>query len=94
MSPDELDNLTPREFNNKFNGFEELQNLRDRSEWEKFRMLAATLLTPHTKGGKGIKPQKLWPFAWDQKPKSGQSEKMSEQRLDYLNKRSKLLKNG
>ena len=57
-------------------------------------MHAATTLAPHTKGGKGVKPEKLWPFAWDKKASKSKSTKMSQERLEYLSKRSKLIRNG
>tara|TARA_R100001463_G_scaffold15386_4_gene40263 strand:- start:4849 stop:4998 length:150 start_codon:yes stop_codon:yes gene_type:complete len=44
---------------------------------------------PHTKKGKGIKPQKLWPFDWDKKTIA---PKMSKERLAYIEQRSKLIK--
>lgn len=89
LTPDQLDDFTPREFENKLAGFEKLEKQRDINEWEKFRLLAATLLTPHTKKGKGIKPQKLWPFDWDIKEIG---PKMSKERLEYLNLRNKAIK--
>ena len=57
-------------------------------------MHAATTLAPHTKGGKGVKPEKLWPFAWDKKASKSKSTKMSQERLEYLSKRSKIIRNG
>ena len=48
---------------------------------------------PNTKDGKGIKPEKLWPFDWEQKAKP-KPTKMSQARLDYITKRSKLLRDG
>jgi len=71
-------------------GFETLEKKRDRSDWEKFRLLATTLITPHTKKGKGVRPEKLWPFHWDKK---GSSKKMSKERLEYISQRSNILRN-
>lgn len=65
-----------------------LEKQRDRSDWEKFRLLASTLITPHTKKGKGIRPEKLWPFHWDKKQKV---VKMTPERLKYISQRNKLL---
>lgn len=90
LTPDQLDDFTPREFENKLAGFEKLERQRDINEWEKFRLLAATLLTPHTKKGRGIRPEKLWPFDWDKKVSS--TKKMSKERLEYLKQRSKAIK--
>jgi len=57
--------------------------------WEKFRLLATTLITPHTKKGKGMRPEKLWPFEWDKK--NNTEPKMTKERLAYLQQRSKAL---
>lgn len=84
-------NLTPRQFENKLTGFEQLETQRDRIQWEKFRLLAATLLTPHTKNAKGVQPHKLWPFKWDKKEIT---PKMTPERMAYISKRSKLLRHG
>jgi len=92
LTPNQLDDLTPREFENTLIGFEKLRKLDDQNSWHKFRMLASTLIAPHTKNGKGIKPEKLWPFDWDNdNVKPG---KMSNERLQYIAQRSKKLKNG
>jgi len=93
LSPSELDDYTPREFENKLSGFESIEQRRDQQEWEKFRLLASTLLAPHTKGGKGVKPTKLWPFEWD-KVNNPKPVKMSKERLEYISNRSKLLSDG
>ena len=85
-----MDDYTPREFENKLVGFEHIQKINQRGFWEMFRMLASTLITPHTKKGKGIHPQKLWPFDWDVKENA--KPKMSKERLEYIIKRSKKIK--
>ena len=90
LTPDQLDDFTPRELENKLVGFEGLEERRDRGLWEKLRLLASTLLTPHTKKGKGIRPEKLWPFKWDKKEIN--SEPMPKERLEYIKARSKALK--
>lgn len=71
-------------------GFEKLETERDRQQWEKFRLLATTLITPHTQKGKGVRPEKLWPFDWDKK--QNDAPKMTRERLEYLSKRSEILK--
>tara|TARA_A100001201_G_scaffold32268_1_gene34725 strand:- start:5260 stop:5475 length:216 start_codon:yes stop_codon:yes gene_type:complete len=64
-----------------------LEKQRDRNLWEKFRLLATTLITPHTKKGKGVRPEQLWPFEWDKK--TYKEPKMTKERLTYLQERSK-----
>lgn len=88
LSPNELDELTPREYSNKLVGFEKLENKRDRDLWEKFRLLATTLISPHTKKGRNLKPEQLWPFDWDRKQPP---KKMTKERLAYLHERSKII---
>jgi hypothetical protein len=89
LTPDQLYDLTPREFSNMLWGFEQLEKKRDRCEWDKFRLLATTLITPHTKKGRGVRPEQLWPFEWDKKK---EETKMSKERLEYLTERSKKLR--
>lgn len=52
--------------------------------------MASTLLMPSTKNGKGIKPEKLWPFEWEKK--KTKTDKMSAERLQYLSERAKHFK--
>jgi len=92
MTPEQLDDFTPRELNNKLEGFEQLHQLRSRENWERSRMLASTLLTPHTKGGKGVEPTKLWVFDWDKKP-TKDTKRISAERLQYINEKRKLIRN-
>lgn len=74
-------------------GFELLEEKRSQDSWYKFRLLASTLLMPHTKNGKGVKPDKLWPFDWEKKTQA-KPKKMSKAKLQYLEDRSKLLNHG
>ena len=92
LTPEQLDDLTPREFNNKLRGFQQLYELKSRDNWERSRLLASTLLMPHTKKGKGIAPQKLWPFDWDKKPEI--PERISAERIKYIDDKRKLIKDG
>jgi len=74
-------------------GFEQLHQIKSREEWERTRLLASTLLMPHTKKGKGIAPDKLWPFDWDKKQEQP-TERISKEDLNYLVEKRKLLKDG
>jgi len=74
-------------------GFEQLHQIKSREEWERTRLLASTLLMPHTKKGKGIAPDKLWPFDWDKKQEQP-PERISKEDLNYLVEKRKLLKDG
>jgi hypothetical protein len=92
LTPEQLDDLTPREFNNKLRGFQELYELKSHDNWERSRLLASTLLMPHTKKGKGIEPQKLWPFHWDKKSET--PKPLSAERIKYIDEKRKLIKDG
>jgi hypothetical protein len=93
LSPEQLDELTPREFKNRLAGFETYKELLSRESWEIARMTVSSLLSPHVKKGQSIKPEKLWPFSWDKKNKP--AEKMSDQRLEYIEaKYQKIKGNG
>lgn len=63
MRPDELYGMTPREFGNALEGFEELRNYNERQEWERMRLQTAALLNIHLK--RKISPERLFRFEWD-----------------------------
>mgnify|MGYP003647428266 FL=1 len=93
LTPDQLDDFTSREFSNKMEGFEQLHQIKSREDWERIRLLASTLLMPNTKKGSTLTPEKLWPFYWDKK-KDKTPERISAERLKYLDEKRKLLKDG
>jgi hypothetical protein len=88
LSPEELYNYTPSEFDNHLRGFMYLRDLTERSHWERSRLSTATLLMPHSKKGANIRPEKLWPFDWDKKNKN-RGMRISDKRLAYLEKKRK-----
>lgn len=46
-------------------GFNDLEEERDRKEWERLRILGTWVLKPHTKKPHDITPMKLLPLPWD-----------------------------
>ena len=86
LSPDEFYNLTPREFNNKVTGYEQMIEQNDRLEWIRMRMLATTLLQPHLKKGSKLTPEKLMPFHWEKKKVV---KKMSKAQMKYIQEKYK-----
>lgn len=92
LSPDQLDELTPREFGNMLVGFEEIHEIRQRESWEMFRMLASSNMMPHTAKGKSTKPQDLWAFHWDAKPEK--AKKLTLDQIAYIAAKRKLQQNG
>ena len=58
--------LLPREFWNKVEGFYELENLRQRNDWERTRWSTCLLLNIQIAKGKRIKPTDLIKFDWEE----------------------------
>jgi hypothetical protein len=46
-------------------GFQNNQDQIERMQWERIRWQTAALLSPHAKGGRGMKPTDLIRFPWD-----------------------------
>tara|TARA_R110000824_G_scaffold311580_1_gene498707 strand:- start:284 stop:583 length:300 start_codon:yes stop_codon:yes gene_type:complete len=58
--------LLPREFWNKVEGFCELENLRQRNDWERTRWSTCLLLNIQLPKNKSINPTDLIRFEWEQ----------------------------
>lgn len=85
MDVDVFYDMLPKHFWNKMDGFNDLENLRQRSEWERCRWQTAYLLMPHTGKGKTMKPTDLIKFDWDKTSKEVDFEKLKE-RAEYIKK--------
>ena len=66
MRVDEFYDMLPREFWNKLDGFHELENMRQRSDWERTRWSTCLLLNIQLPKNKSIKPKDLIKFEWEQ----------------------------
>ena len=98
MGVDEFYDMLPREFWNRVDGFIEIQNLKDKNEWERTRWSTCILLNIQLGKGKKIKPTDLIEFDWDKKDKKIDFKKIKE-KADYMKKldefeRNKKLENG
>jgi len=69
MRVDEFYDMLPREFWNKLEGFHELENMRQRSDWERTRWSTCLLLNIQLPKNKSIKPKDLIRFEWEQENK-------------------------
>ena len=69
MNVDDFYNMLPREFWNKVDGFYELENMRQRSDWERTRWSTCLLLNIQMAKGKSIKPTDLIVFEWEEDKK-------------------------
>ena len=67
LMPSSFYDLLPREWANMVNGWNEKQNRKDQSEWERVRWQTTILLNPHTK--KSIKAKDLIVFPWESQTK-------------------------
>tara|TARA_R110000751_G_scaffold11788_3_gene41004 strand:- start:2765 stop:3043 length:279 start_codon:yes stop_codon:yes gene_type:complete len=66
MNVDDFYDMLPREFWNKVDGFYELENLRQRSDWERTRWSTCLLLNIQLPKNKSIKPTDLMRFEWEE----------------------------
>lgn len=85
MGVDEFYDMLPREFWNKVDGFYELENLRQRNDWERTRWSTCLLLNIQLPKNKTIKPIELIEFEWDEKKKDIDFKKLKE-RAEYIKK--------
>ena len=65
MNVDDFYDMLPREFWNKVDGFYELENMRQRSDWERTRWSTCLLLNIQLPKNKSIKPTDLMKFEWE-----------------------------
>ena len=69
MNVDDFYDMLPREFWNRVDGFYELENMRQRSDWERTRWSTCLLLNIQMAKGKSIKPTDLIVFEWEEDKK-------------------------
>jgi len=65
MNVDDFYEMLPREFWNKVDGFYKLENMRQRSDWERTRWSTCLLLNIQLPKNKSIKPTDLIRFEWE-----------------------------
>jgi len=87
LMPDQLDELTLREFLNAINGLALRDQQHSRDAWEMARQSTNTLMQVHVKKDANLTPYKMWPFIWD--PKQA-PEKVNHARAEYAIRRSKI----
>lgn len=88
MGVEEFYNYLPKHFWNKLDGFYELENLRERGNWERTRWQTTLLLNIQIAKGKKIKPTDLIEFEWDKKDIKVNYDKLKA-KAEYLKKMSK-----
>ena len=95
MNVDDFYDMLPREFWNKVDGFYELENMRQRNDWERTRWSTCLLLNIQLPKGKSIKPTDLIQFAGEKKKGKIDFKELKEKaeyvkKLDEFNKNKKL----
>ena len=85
MGVDEFYDYLPKHFWNKLDGFYELENIRERSRWERTRWQTTLLLNIQIAKGKKLKPTDLIEFEWDKKGKEIDYKKLKE-KAEYIKK--------
>ena len=84
---DEFYDMLPREFWNRVDGFYELENMREKQDWQRTRWSTCLLLNIHLPKNKRIKPTDLIEFEWDKKDKKLDYEKLKA-KAEYIKKMS------
>ena len=69
MNVDDFYDMLPREFWNRVDGFYKLENMRQKSDWERTRWSTCLLLNIQMAKGKSIKPTDLIVFEWEEDKK-------------------------
>lgn len=87
MGVNEFYDYLPKHFWNKLDGFYELENIRERSKWERVRWQTTLLLNIQMAKGKKIKPTDLIEFEWDKKDKKIDYKKLKA-KAEYIKKMS------
>lgn len=87
MGVNEFYNYLPKHFWNKLDGFYELENIREKSKWERVRWQTTLLLNIQMAKGKKIKPTDLIEFEWDKKNKKIDYKKLKA-KAEYIKKMS------
>ena len=87
MGVEEFYDYLPKHFWNKLDGFYEIENIKERANWERTRWQTTLLLNIQIAKGKKLKPTDLIEFEWDKKQKQIDYKKLKE-RAEYIKKMS------
>ena len=83
MSVEDFYDMIPKHFFNKMDGFFELEQLRDRSDWERTRWQTCYLLNIQLSRGKQLKLKDLIQFAWEKKDTKEDYKKLKN-KAEYI----------
>ena len=87
MGVEEFYDYLPKHFWNKLDGFYEIENIKERANWERTRWQTTLLLNIQIAKGKKLKPTDLIEFEWDKKDKKIDYEKLKA-KAEFIKKMS------
>tara|TARA_R100001244_G_scaffold126111_1_gene96414 strand:- start:3580 stop:3855 length:276 start_codon:yes stop_codon:yes gene_type:complete len=85
MGVDDFYDMLPKHFWNKLDGFYELENMRQRQEWERVRWQTTLLLNIQLPKNKTLKPKDLMDFDWEKKTDEVDFKKLKT-KAEYIKK--------
>ena len=87
MGVDEFYDMLPRQFWNKVKGFNDIEEMKQQSDWMRTRWSTCLLLNIHLGKGKSLKPTDLVAFDWEKdEVKKKIDFKALKERAEYIKK--------
>lgn len=85
LSVNEFYDMIPRQFFNMLEGYQEVRNNQEQSDWQRIRWQTTLLINIQLERGKRIKPSDLIQFDWEKEEKEIDLKKLKA-RADYMKK--------
>jgi|TARA_R100000278_G_scaffold123252_2_gene112277 hypothetical protein len=85
LSVSEFYDMIPRQFFNMLEGYQEVRNNQEQSDWQRIRWQTTLLINIQLERGKRIKPTDLIQFDWEKEEKEIDLKKLKE-RAEYMKK--------
>ena len=85
LSVNEFYDMIPRQFFNMLEGYQEVRNNQEQSDWQRIRWQTTLLINIQLERGKRIKPTDLIQFDWEKEEKEIDLKKLKE-RAEYMKK--------
>lgn len=92
LSVSEFYDMIPRQFFNMLEGYQEIRNNQEQSDWQRIRWQTTLLINIQLERGKRIKPTDLIQFDWEKEEKEIDIKKLKA-RAEYIKKINEF-KNG
>ena len=92
LSVSEFYDMIPRQFFNMLEGYQEIRNNQEQSDWQRIRWQTTLLINIQLERGKRIKPTDLIQFDWEKEEKEIDIKRLKA-RAEYIKKINEF-KNG